>query len=100
MSLQTRFKNEVKSSEVKGFTTRGNSWEWQQSWFLLFFLTYFGYWLALVYMGLRALQFRWVIYALFYAGPSLVLLAFLHYGDAAQAAIGPGAMRYLWYSTS
>ena len=56
-----------------GFTTRGLAWEWRQSWCLAFFLTFFLYWLPLVYMGLRVLQFRWIIYGLFYAMPVVLL---------------------------
>jgi competence protein ComEA len=75
--------------EVKGVTTRGVGWEMRQLWFLAFFLTFFGYWVPLVYMGLRTLQFRWVIYGLFYAGP-LVLLGMV----LASGGAGPDGMRF------
>jgi DNA uptake protein ComE-like DNA-binding protein len=75
--------------EVKGVTTRGVGWEMRQLWFLAFFLTFFGYWVPLVYMGLRTLQFRWVIYGLFYAGP-LVLLAMV----LASGGAGPDGMHF------
>jgi DNA uptake protein ComE-like DNA-binding protein len=79
--------------EVKGYTTRGRRWEWRQSWFLFFFLTYFLYWVPLVYMGLRVLQFRWVVYGILYAGPAALLVFMIGTADA-------GAVRYAWYSTS
>ena len=75
--------------ETMGYTTRGSAWEWRQSWSFLFFLTFFGYWVPLVYMGLRVLQFRWVIYGLFYAGPVVLLGLVLASGGA-----GPDGMRF------
>lgn len=73
--------------EVKGYTTRGRRWEWRESWFLLFFLTFFLYWVPLVYMGLRVLQFRWVVYGILYAGPAALLLLMI-------------GSTYAWYSAS
>ena len=81
--------------EIKGYTTRGTRWEWRESWFLLLFLTYFLYWVPLIYMGLRVLQFRWVVYGLFYAGPAAGLALVLWLGDIAE-----GVRSYSWYSTS
>ncbi len=52
-----------------GHTSRGTGWETRQSWFMLLFLTVALYWVPLVYMGLRVLEFRWVIYGLLYALP-------------------------------
>jgi DNA uptake protein ComE-like DNA-binding protein len=77
--MQYRSRGEAKAVEVKGYTTRGTNWEWLQSWHLVFFLTLYLYWASLLYMGLRALQFRWVVYALFYAAPA-GLYALLHWG--------------------
>jgi len=57
------------SGEVMGHTSRGWSWEMRQSWFMLLFCTVVLYWVPLVYMGLRVLQFRWVVYGLLYALP-------------------------------
>lgn len=99
--------------EVKGYTTRGRRWEWRESWFLLFFLTFFLYWVPLVYMGLRVLQFRWVVYGILYAGPAALLLFMIGTTDAAReaaqavpqaagdmaVAAHAGALRYAWYST-
>jgi DNA uptake protein ComE-like DNA-binding protein len=87
-----------RSDEVKGFTTRGTAWEWRASWFLLFFLTYFLYWVPLAYMGLRVLQFRWIVYAVFYAGPAALLVLCLSYLRGVPDFAG--VIRYLWYSTS
>ena len=75
--------------EAMGFTTRGVAWEWRQSWFLAFFLTFFLYWLPLVYMGLRVLQFRWIVYGLFYAMPLLLLGLVLGANGA-----GPDGMQF------
>jgi hypothetical protein len=72
-----------------GFTTRGLAWEWRQSWFFAFFLTFFLYWLPLVYMGLRVLQFRWIVYGLFYAVPLLLLGLVIGAGGA-----GPDGMQF------
>jgi DNA uptake protein ComE-like DNA-binding protein len=72
-----------------GFTPRGLGWEWRQSWFLVFFLTFFLYWVPLVYMGLRTLQFRWMIYGIFYAGPLALLGLVIAAGGA-----GPDGMRF------
>lgn len=58
-----------RSDEVMGITSRGWAWEMRQSWFMLFFLTVVLYWVPLVYMGLRVLQFRWVVYGVLYALP-------------------------------
>lgn len=93
-----RSRHQPEPSEIRGYTARGKDWEWRASWFLLFFLTYFLYWVPLVYMGLRVLQFRWVLYGLFYA-PPLVLLGLVKamFGGHPEAA---GLITYLWYSTS
>jgi DNA uptake protein ComE-like DNA-binding protein len=72
-----------------GFTTRGLAWEWRQSWFLAFFLTFFLYPLPLVYMGLRVLQFRWIVCGLFYTAPLLLLGLVLGAGGA-----GPDGMQF------
>lgn len=58
-----------RDDEVKGITSRGWRWEMRQSWFMLLFFTVVLYWVPLVYMGLRVLQFRWVVYGLLYALP-------------------------------
>jgi DNA uptake protein ComE-like DNA-binding protein len=83
----TRTRYDPDPEEVKGYTTRGRRWEWRESWFLLFFLTFFLYWVPLVYMGLRVLQFRWVVYGILYAGPAALLLLMM-------------GSSYAWYSTS
>jgi DNA uptake protein ComE-like DNA-binding protein len=57
------------TGETMGHTSRGTGWETRQSWFMLLFLTVVLYWVPLVYMGLRVLEFRWVIYGLLYALP-------------------------------
>jgi DNA uptake protein ComE-like DNA-binding protein len=81
---------EAKREEAMGYTTRGVGWEWKQSWFMLVcFLTFFLYWLPLVFMGLRTLQFRWMIYGLFYTAPVIVLGLVLAAGGA-----GPDGMRF------
>jgi len=58
-----------KPAEVKGWTARGLRWEWARSWYLLFFLTYYLYWVPLVYAGLRLGQPKWIVPGLFYALP-------------------------------
>jgi DNA uptake protein ComE-like DNA-binding protein len=90
---RTRF--EPDPDDIKGYTTRGRGWEARQSWFFLLFLTYFLYWVPLVYMGLRVLQFRWVVYGLFYAGPAASLALLLWLGGMPD-----GVVRYSWYTTS
>lgn len=52
-----------------GWTSRGRRWEWIQSWFLVFFLTFFLYWVPLVYMGVRSARIRWIMSGFFYALP-------------------------------
>ena len=59
----------AQSGEAMGHTSRGTGWETRQSWFMLLFLTVALYWVPLVYMGLRVLEFRWVVYGLLYALP-------------------------------
>lgn len=80
---------EREPGEVMGVTTRGVGWEVRQLWFLAFFLTFFGYWVPLVYMGLRVLQFRWIVYGLFYAGPAALLGLVIASGGA-----GPDGMHF------
>jgi len=60
--------------EVMGYTARGRAWEWQQSWFLALYLTGILYWAPLVYMGLRVVQVRWILYGALYAGPAALYL--------------------------
>ena len=73
-----------------GFTTRGMAWEWKQCWLMaLCFLSFFLYWVPLVYMGLRTLQFRWMIYGVFYAAPLVLLGLVLAAGGA-----GPDGMQF------
>lgn len=71
-----------KPAQVKGWTVRGLRWEWARSWYLLFFLTYYLYWVPLVYAGLRLGQPKWIVPGLFYALP-----LGLHFA-AALAGIG------------
>jgi len=75
-----------RSDEVMGHTTRGNAWEWRQSWFLVFFLTVFLYWLPLVYMGLRVMHFRWIFYGALYAAPGALYLLVSAMGAPAEGA--------------
>jgi DNA uptake protein ComE-like DNA-binding protein len=82
-----RARHDPDPEEVKGYTTRGRRWEWRESWFLLLFLTFFLYWVPLVYMGLRVLQFRWVVYGILYAGPAALLMLMT-------------SSTYAWYSAS
>jgi DNA uptake protein ComE-like DNA-binding protein len=111
---QSRTRFEPDPDEIKGYTTRGRGWEARQSWFLVFFLFFFTYWVPLVYMGLRVLQFRWVIYGFIYAGPAAILGIMLGTSDMARAAAESapqqaadmavaahvGALRYAWYSAA
>jgi DNA uptake protein ComE-like DNA-binding protein len=84
--------------ETYGYTARGRAWEWQQSWFLLFFFTYFLYWAPLLYMGLRVLQFRWIVYSGIYALPT-ALYALVRwaafYADADAVAAYSSVLSYL-----
>lgn len=77
------------SDEAMGHTSRGTGWETRQSWFMLLFLTVVLYWVPLVYMGLRVLEFRWVIYGLLYALPGalFVLVKASGGGDAPGAGV-------------
>jgi len=96
--MPRRSRYEPEPHEIKGYTARGKAWEWRASWFLLFFLTYFLYWVPLVYMGLRVLQLRWVLYGIFYLPPVVLLaLAQLAFGKHPDAA---AVTKYLWYSTN
>jgi DNA uptake protein ComE-like DNA-binding protein len=69
-----------------GHTSRGVAWETRQSWFMLLFLTVVLYWVPLVYMGLRVLQFRWVVYGLLYAIPGALYVLLLASGADTVAA--------------
>jgi len=82
-----------RSGEVMGHTSRGTAWETRQSWFMLLFLTGFLYWVPLVYMGLRVLQFRWVIHGALYALPGVLFTLVLASGGYAEGA--GGALAYL-----
>lgn len=64
----------AESGEVMGHTSRGTAWETRQSWFMLLFLTVALYWVPLVYMGLRVLELRWVIYGVLYALPGALFV--------------------------
>jgi len=83
------------SSEVMGHTTRGTGWETRQSWFMLLFLTVALYWLPLVYMGLRVLEFRWVIYGLLYALPGALFALVKASGFVGDASGGGATLDYL-----
>ncbi len=75
--------------EEMGHTSRGVGWETRQSWFMLLFLTGALYWVPLVYMGLRVLEFRWVVYGGLYAIPGA--LAAIVWGSGGFADAGTGA---------
>jgi len=83
------------SREVMGHTSRGTGWETRQSWFMLLFLTVALYWLPLVYMGLRVLEFRWVIYGALYALPGALFALVKASGFAGDAAGGGASLDYL-----
>jgi DNA uptake protein ComE-like DNA-binding protein len=74
------------SGETMGHTSRGTGWETRQSWFMLLFLTVVLYWVPLVYMGLRVLEFRWVIYGLLYALPGALYVLVRASGFAGEGA--------------
>jgi DNA uptake protein ComE-like DNA-binding protein len=78
------------SGEAMGHTSRGVGWETRQSWFMLLFLTGVLYWAPLVYMGLRVLEFRWVLYGMLYAVPG-ALAAIVWASGGADAAAGSWA---------
>jgi len=77
--------SESRDSEVMGHTSRGWAWEMRQSWFMFLPFTVVLYWVPLVYMGLRVLQFRWVVYGLLYALPG-ILYALVWASGAAEGA--------------
>jgi DNA uptake protein ComE-like DNA-binding protein len=77
------------SDEVMGHTSRGWGWEMRQSWFMLFFVTVVLYWVPLVYMGLRVLQFRWVVYGVLYALPGALYALVWASGMAGTGAGDP-----------
>jgi DNA uptake protein ComE-like DNA-binding protein len=86
----------AESGEAMGYTSRGTGWETRQSWFMLLFLTVALYWAPLVYMGLRVLEFRWVIYGLLYALPgALFALVTASSGGAGDAAGAGASLDYL-----
>lgn len=76
----------AESDEAMGHTSRGTGWETRQSWFMLLFLTVVLYWVPLVYMGLRVLEFRWVIYGLLYALPGALYVLVRASGFAGDGA--------------
>ncbi len=78
-----------------GYTHKGRAWEWRSSWFLVFFLTWFLYWVPLLYMGLRVLQLRWAVYAALYAPVSLLLIGALLFRESVPAQL----TAYLWRSS-
>lgn len=61
---------------VMGYTHKGTQWEYQQSWYLLALFTPWTFWFPLVYTGLRTLQFRWIIWGLFYGLPAFIKFGF------------------------
>ena len=64
------------NGKPKGYTHKGTQWEYQQSWYLLALFTPWFYWFPLVYTGLRVLQFRWIVYGLFYGLPAIIKMFF------------------------
>ncbi len=87
-----------RSGEVMGHTSRGEGWELRQSWFMLLFLTVALYWVPLVYMGLRVLQFRWVVYGLLYALPGVLYALVWATGvTGADASASPGLAQSVQY---
>lgn len=58
--------------ENLGQTSRGLHWEYQQSWYLLSILTFWFYWLPLVYTGLRVMDFRWIFWGVMYGSPVFI----------------------------
>ncbi len=86
------------ADEVMGHTGRGWGWEMRQSWFMLLFLTVVLYWAPLVYMGLRVLQFRWVVYGLLYALPGVLYALVWATGAAGvDASASPGLAHSVQY---
>jgi DNA uptake protein ComE-like DNA-binding protein len=79
--------------KTMGYTTRGKGWEWAQSWFLGAFLTYYLYWAAMLYMGLRVMQLKWVFWGAIY---SLPFLAWLTFDPAKHPVIGAYVNRWLF----
>ena len=66
----------AEGGKVAGYTHKGTKWEYQQSWYLLALFTVWLYWFPLVYTGLRTLQFRWIVYGLFYGLPAFIHMFF------------------------
>jgi DNA uptake protein ComE-like DNA-binding protein len=85
----------AESGEVMGHTSRGVGWETRQSWFMLLFLTVVLYWVPLVYMGLRVLEFRWVIYGLLYAVPGALYALVAASGGAGEVSGAGVSLDYL-----
>jgi DNA uptake protein ComE-like DNA-binding protein len=83
----------AEAGEVMGHTSRGTGWETRQSWFMLLFFTVALYWVPLVYMGLRVLEFRWVVYGLLYALPGALYALAAAAGDAQGAGAGLDYLR-------
>jgi len=82
-----------------GHTSRGTGWETRQSWFMLLFLTVVLYWVPLVYMGLRVLEFRWVIYGVLYALPGALFALVKASGGVGDAAGAGVSLDYLGRTT-
>lgn len=62
--------------EVMGYTHKGRKWEYQQSWYLLALFSPWTFWFPLVYTGLRTLQYRWIIWGMFYGLPAFITMKF------------------------
>ena len=63
---------EKRNDEVMGYTHRGTQWEFIQSWPLLGLLTFYTFWVPLLYMGVRVFRFTWIFWGLSYAFASAV----------------------------
>jgi DNA uptake protein ComE-like DNA-binding protein len=64
------------NDDVMGYTHRGQRWEYRQSWYMLALFTPWTFWFPLLYTGIRTLQFRWIIWGLFYGLPSFIRMKF------------------------
>jgi DNA uptake protein ComE-like DNA-binding protein len=83
-----------------GHTSRGVAWETRQSWFMLLFLTVVFYWAPLVYMGLRVLEVRWIVYGLLYGIPgalAAIVWASGGFADVGAASYLRGSAGAFWF---
>lgn len=83
-----------KKVENLGITSRGLKWEYLQSWYLLFILTIWLYWVPFIYTGVRVMDLRWIFWGFIYGIPAFLNMAF----DFARYGLDEYANRAMYVS--